>query len=352
MPLAARGRYITLLQGFCPLCFRGRIGESNGERFLADDPRVDQDQLCHSKKLNGIPPLDFKSMGGACLDGDMCNVNCLVCGKAVFRGGSGAYKLFRHMIQPEQDERVPKAMRAFDEIGNGVRFREALKAHDAVMVDNWDTPIHRACSYPAPCKCVLPLDCTVCKRHRAREDFRWSKQAASYKAECESSKVMVEDCAPMLDTLSGSRDDPAKGAAGAPGSSWSGFKVKGAVITGKLPVLKEEEVSPLCAPLLPKPKVASKKPIPLPPGNRTLDAWMACPREPAPALLDVSCPGFDFYQHSRAFDESKHGYVATKDGVYYRFPDGRFVKAYSSVSTIVEGGVLVPSGSDTIMQAP
>lgn len=352
MPLGANGKYVTLLQNFCPLCFRGRIGHSNGTRYTIDNPRINQEQLHHSKKFNGIPPLDFKCMGEVCEDGDACNVICLVCGKPVFSGGSGAYRLFKHMIQPDEVARGPKAIKAFDEIGNGIRFREALKANNAVLAETWDTPIHRECAYVAPCKCILPLDCTTCKKHRKREDFQWGKQTASYKADTGRAEGMEEEQGydPVDHALPSGGSRGACGATGGMGSSWSSGSSKGAVFTSPLPLDKEtlETSLPVLASIKQKP--AQKKVVPLAPGFRTLDKWMAPPCPPPPAVLDATCPTFSLKEHSRAFDVSSHGYVAMKDGIYYRFPDGRTVKTYSGVSTITDVGALIPSGSDTVMR--
>ena len=104
-----------------------------------------------------------------------------------------------------------------------------------------------------------------------------------------------------------------------------------------LPVSKEEEEVHAPPPSRPPPP-KRRKPLAKDEGQKRLDPWMKRDDERPEARLRP----FDLRDHERSFDPMVHGYVLKKNEMFYRYPDGRFLRVMSGVNTLTSDGQLLP----------
>lgn len=150
---------ICLLQHFCPLCFKGKIGVSSGIRVPVGSPLIDEVQAMHAAKGNGLCPLDFRNPGEFCSNSLLCKMNCLVCGEAMMDGTEPDFELFLDFMNDPTTEIT--TMFSIDDV---------MKTRRLAWTEQWNTPIHRACSKKTVCKCVVAIGTTVCPTHFTRLD--------------------------------------------------------------------------------------------------------------------------------------------------------------------------------------
>jgi len=331
-----------ILSSFCPMCFKTRIGEGNAERVRLDSPRIDKDQFRHSKKGNGIPVLDLDYPGDICQHCETCAVRCLVCGQAVLEGGSPEYRVFRKVLEQgdTQANKAPKTLQAFDQIRTREKVRAALASHQAVLVGSWAMPVHRRCAQARACGCMVPLAAESCPCEKPR-----------FCAMDDEPDEPMQALAPRpTRTVAPVQHAPREKGLGAEGTlgraiaGWGG--AKGAVLTVSIDVVREPIETDCMLPAK-KPKPAPRPaPKPVPQGVRRLDAWVQPREAPVAAGLLRPVGTFSVREHLRAFDIERHGYALTKDGLSYRFPDGRFVRVSAGVNTLDDGGLLTPSANN------
>jgi len=60
------------------------------------------------------------------------------------------------------------------------------------------------------------------------------------------------------------------------------------------------------------------------------------------ARPDPAQRAFSVREHQRGFDPLVHGYVLKHNEMYYRYPDGRFLRVFSGVNTLTDDGQLLP----------
>jgi hypothetical protein len=341
---ARKDQHVMILSWYCPMCFKTRLGEASADRVRLDSPRIDKDQLRHSRAgASRIPVLDLSCPGDICPHRETCGVNCLVCGQSVFDGESPEYQVFRKVLEQGDTEskKGPKTLRAFEQICIREKVREALASKQAVMVGDWAMPVHGRCSQKRACGCVMPLGAESCPCKRPRFSVREPSPTPVQAGK------RPEPCAAPVKPK-GEPREKTRGAEGVLVSSGvssgvGAIKGRGAVLTASVEIVRESGGGELCMPpVLKKPKPAPAKAAkPLPTGMRKLDGWML------PVAMPASAPSaaFSVREHLRRFDPDVHGYVLTKEGMCYRFPDGRFVRVYAGVNALHEDGTLTPCAS-------
>lgn len=153
---------VCLLQQYCPFCFKGTIGVSCGLYVTKESRLIDQVQVLHSARGNGLPPLDLASPGDFCENHELCKLTCLVCGKATIDGADPEFGLFLDFFGG--DEEQPMTLK--------YEINQVMEQNELVWTDQWDTPVHQACSKKIACKCVVPVGATTCRTHAPRMPAR------------------------------------------------------------------------------------------------------------------------------------------------------------------------------------
>ena len=145
-----------LVCDFCPLCCKG------GSAALDAAPRTaDPVQRYWVGRGNGLRVLDLGAAGDTCEDRRFCQITCLVCGGPVVHGEDGRdFELFRDVVNGDAG-------------GDARRMHSILLRRRATMVENWDTPVHRACAFTsARCDCVLARESAFCPTHETEQYAR------------------------------------------------------------------------------------------------------------------------------------------------------------------------------------
>jgi hypothetical protein len=147
---------VCLLQHYCPFCFKGKIGVAGGLCVAKGSLLIDEVQVLHSAKGNGLRPLDLKSPGEFCVNPALCRLVCLVCGKTTVDGEDTEFETFLEFFGGEDDHPLTTKY----------EIHEAMETHGLVWTEQWDTPVHKHCSKKMACKCVVPIGATVCPVHK------------------------------------------------------------------------------------------------------------------------------------------------------------------------------------------
>jgi len=344
---------VCLLHGFCPLCFQDKVGVTNRERVDHKHPRVDQLQLLHCRKPNSLMPLDMERPGELCEEPRTCRVACLVCGLPVFRGGTDEYTVFRTHFEeggPQEGEGRGAAMEG---VIRRNEMRQILREGEAVMTDYWHTPVHKRCAFKAPkCGCWMPLEAKECLTHRKMTPFTRAAKPAPAPPPAPVVKPVAKPAppappaqpvvvrapvpiAPPSQPEQPQEDEQPPDARQRPAG-------KGAVFVTDLPVSRDTEEPPPSRPLPPSRPMAQpqkrKTPAAPPEPAARLDGWV---RREAPRPSTGLRP-FDLREHERSFDPLVHGYVRKQNEMYYRYPDGRFLRVFSGVNKLTSDGQLLP----------
>lgn len=320
---------VSLLQGFCPLCFKGRIGHSRGIKVQHNSHKIDRIQAMHSKAGNGLPLLDLDSdadLEDYCANPLLCSVKCLVCSKAIIHGDDPAYEMIRNTCQGEDPD-----------ICSWFEIDQALTDNGAAWTEQWNTPVHKKCARKGRCKCWIPLGATECKKHKPRPLIplppRPSTAQPAVKPPPPPQRVTLD-----IRVMS-------KGTA-----SWLAGMCGPASCTAS----NTHDERPLATPAparnqhkKPKPPAAKPNKNLLLAGSKCqkLDAWATAPQHSRPAQAGgpVTRGAFSLTMHSRSFDDRLHGYTRNGKGMFYVFPDGRREQVYSCVNIIKDDGTLMPS---------
>lgn len=329
-PMGWRG--VNLLQGFCPFCFKGKIGKSSGRRVPPTSRLIDEVQALHARRGNGLCVLDLKSPGDFCANPSLCKLVCLVCGKATVDGEEPAFEVFRNACCEDVDD-LDRPSR--------YEVQEAMDEHDLVWTDQWDTPVHARCAKKAPCKCVVPLGATECFTHKRR--LVPKRLPAAPPAPVPSMPQIVKP--------SSDRARPA------------GKVVLGTATWLKPPTLTSKTYEsgassgaaqakkPAARPAQPARKPNLKMEAAAKTCSYKINAWAVSRMERGGPGTDGAKPGdaggtsakFNFSKHQDEYDpyNPNHGYRLRNGAWTYAFPDGRVVPA-GSVNEITPDGELIP----------
>lgn len=155
----SKGGVVCLLQHYCPFCFKGRPGVSCGIKVKKGSPLIDEVQAMHAANRNGLTPLDFRHPGDFCSNPALCKMVCLVCGQTMIDGEDPEFELFLNVFGGySSDEEI--------DVATNYEVKDRMSALGLVWTKQWDTPIHKACSKKAVCKCVVALGTTTCPVHQ------------------------------------------------------------------------------------------------------------------------------------------------------------------------------------------
>ena len=129
----------------------------------------------------GTNVLDLSQAGDTCKDRRFCQLTCLVCGGPVVHGEDGRdFELFRDVVNG-------------DAAGDGRRMHSILQRRQATMVENWDTPVHKACAIASSrCECVLARESVFCPTHeQAKYALCPTHEQAQYKMDDKEMEALV-----------------------------------------------------------------------------------------------------------------------------------------------------------------
>jgi hypothetical protein len=311
-------RGVCLLQGFCPFCFKGKIGKSCGKRVAPTSRHIDEVQALHAKKGNGLCVLDLQSPGDFCSNPNLCKLVCLVCGKATVDGEDPAFEIFQNACCEDVDERDRPSR---------YELEDAMDEHELVWTDQWDTPVHAWCAKKAPCKCMVPLGATVCPTHK-RPLVTKRVQAPPVQAMPppvpipHSKKKVVLETATWLKPPSLTSKTYVSGEKPTTG----GPAKTGRMAQTKKPNAKLEAAAQAC--------------------SYKINSWAVSRMEKdssTTGFIPSQKEKFNFSKHQDAYDpyNPDHGYKLRKGVWSYAFPDGRVVPA-GSVNEITPDGELIP----------
>jgi len=348
--MARRRTCKTLLQKYCPFCFKGKVGVSNGVKVPANSLLIDKLQEVHSRNGNGLNLIDFSEPGEFCENKETCQITCLVCGECVISGEDPFYESLVEYCRDPTDS----LLTLFE-------INDEIEKHDATWTDHWDTPIHDRCAVILDCGCCIPKGGDDCKKHKRRkiqkstvEKKEPPNKVKEYIPEqavvefTESSEGVKHPIRPAKPCLVEKRQAP-------PPAPKTTIQVEPRVPTSKAKLSLEFSMKP--SPSKPsilnqkheKPKPLSKRKQKLENELKTndrLDKWMNSSSQPADQVIDTQKKKktkFNMEEHLERFDPMIHGRFWTKNGYIYKFPDGRVVPVSSDVTELTEDGELRPA---------
>ena len=365
---------------FCPLCCKG--GAANLDGSSSFDPL----QRFWVGRGNGLCVLDLSRAGETCEDRRFCQLTCLVCGGPVVHGEDGSdFELFRDVVNG-------------DAAGDGRRMHSILQRRQATMVENWDTPVHKACSIASSrCECVLARESAFCPTHeqaqyarmfprrKAKKPQQRKQTFAQRLATASSSKKTVKAdrfCPAVQQTLFqvvGKPAAPCQKIAPAAPCQKIAPAAESALqpppcrpapqpppcrpapepsrpVSTKQPFQKNSKLVEPCAcsqpRSMPPVRVKPKKVIPAPAGVPLINTLFArAALAPAPTQAAApppgACVGNKVWRKpppslwTEAYDPSKHGFWMVKGQLMYIYADGRRQLA-GAVNGVGADGRLIP----------
>ena len=167
-----------VMHGYCPCCYKGKVGISGTDTVKEDDECIDRDQAMLSRRGNGLPILSMTSPGERCESTVMCKLLCLVCGQSMLDGDEADFEGLIEVL----DELESLHLEFAGEVANcGLEFlarsmekdmrkkaHRALREYGLEWIERWGKPVHSGCSQAAPCECVVPMYAEECAKHGRR----------------------------------------------------------------------------------------------------------------------------------------------------------------------------------------
>ena len=339
------GGGLSLLQHYCPFCFKGKIGVSSGLCVSRGSKLIDEVQALHSRKGNGLCPLDLKSPGEFCDNQELCKLACLVCGEATVHGSDPEFELFLQLFCEETHS-----------ITLRYEINDAMAKYGLAWTETWDTPVHARCCKKTVCKCVVPVGTTVCPVHKRQLD---REPPAMKKDRPPPITIPVFKPAAPPAPAAASHAMPRAPAAGVERASWLPLPT---ATTRAQPVLN---VPPPVVDSTRRGDTGKKRPVPAPKPNANtkralleasagtckfkINDWSNAAvtwegREAPPSgSTGASHDGWSLALHNRTFDPMLHGYREV-NGVYgyRRAPDGKFIPTRATANTLHPDGTMTP----------
>ena len=354
----ARGSHVRLLQGYCPLCFKGRIGFSTSVCFPRGDPCID-DELQGLFGGNGLAMLDLETPGERCEHTKMCRVVCVVCAGSMADGDD--VERFSRLV--DALDRFEEEESELDgELGTGpLQFLAARMQEDAranrqktlrkfglTWLDRLGKPVHLGCAKETPCGCVVDKGAVRCFAHDVR---------------LKSKVVVVTAPAKVATTMMGGESNKKmelesrifKAPEG--GGAWRrAITVKRATWLDPPTKLAAEMTITEPHPTTVQQRIKKARPAAKVKPNVRLEEAAKCTaykinewtsgKEGATQAAGKSDPTvkkrYDMGKHHQDFDMWTHGRFL-RDGLWwYRRPDGVVVAANEGVAYFDEEGQLVP----------
>ena len=352
----ARPGHIRLLQGYCPLCYKGTPGKSGISWVDPKDERVDAEQVGLANGGNGLPPLDLTSPGEPCQHTRMCHLNCLVCGKSMMDGDDDCFepllelledlesKIQEHREQVLAGDQLPILAAAMEKKMRQTR-KKALARYRLAWIDRWGKPVHVRCSKETPCQCVVPAGSAVCLTHRRR----------LHTPRLVTKEVQrVEPVMPAAPVLDAPTPPPVK----APTILSAGVALSKATWLQKPSSMantaSQFRAAPSSAPVHVHKKL---KPAPPKPNPRMEAAAKTCQKitrgswVPQESRREVSTgPAgagpverpYDLADHDRMFVLGEHGRFLKNGAWFFRRPDGVVIDAFEGPAQFTPTGRLIP----------
>lgn len=346
----ARPGSIRLLQGYCPLCYKGTPGKSGVCWVKPDDERIDAEQVALSKGGNGLPQLDLTSPGEPCQHSTMCRLNCLVCGKSMMDGDESGFepllellddlesKAQEHMEQVAAGDQLPILAAAMEKKMKQSR-KKALGRYRLAWIDRWGKPVHARCSKETPCQCVVPVGASICQTHQRRLPTPRPVTKA-----VESVQVSMPIPAPKTVAPAAPSKPPVFSGASLSKATWL-QKPSNIANTASQFRAVAEPVHKKPKPLPPKPnprmEAAAKTCQKLTKGSWVPQEAKTDPR-PSPVLDEHGEKEYDIAAHERMFVMGEHGRFMRNGAWYFRRPDGVVIDAFEGPAQFTKTGRLIP----------
>ena len=320
------GGGLCLLQHYCPFCFKGKIGQSNGLCVSKGSKLVDEVQALHSARGNGLPPLDLKSPGEFCENPALCRLVCLVCGQTTVDGTDDEYGLLQEFFCEESHAITMK-----------YEINDAMTKFGLVWTDLWDTPVHACCSKKTVCKCVVPIGTKVCPVHkRSLEPAKPAMQPTSGKRAAPPPSIVATQSSTRnvreVETGRAAWLPPPSQTTRALGTDvWSEDAAR---------TERKRPVPPKTTPKTQKMEAAARN------CKFKINTWTKAniSWEGRAAALDETRTGWSLARHNAGFDPEFHG-PRVVNGVrgYRRAPDGKFLPTQADVNVLNEDGTITPA---------
>lgn len=365
------------MQGYCPLCYKGRIGVSGTSFVRENDGCLDREQVMLSRRGNGLPLLNMKLPGERCESATMCKLLCLVCGKSMLDGDESDFETLVEVL----DELESRQLEFAAEVENcGLDFlaksmekdmrkksHRALRDYGLAWIEFWQKPVHMACSQTAPCECVLPIMVDACAKHGRRIPQRPTRARARERPK-QTAPVGVKEPVMLAPSSAGSSNIQAKITRRA---TWLPPATDMAVTESQVPApakqaqdhgvssvkrkafgLQKNSSAAAVTTKQPYAHTMRGKMIKAASTCRKLDGWVGgadSTSQQSAASVEVGGGGltssegtYDLRRHNSMFDPFVHG-PFRKDGQYWFLrPDGKAVRAQEGVCEFTEHGELVP----------
>jgi hypothetical protein len=351
------------MQGYCPLCYKGRIGVSGTSFVRENDGCLDKAQAMLSRRGNGLPVLNMESPGERCENATMCKLLCLVCGKSMLDGDEPDFETLVEVLE----ELETRQMEFAGEVANcGLEFlarsmekdmrkksHRALREYGLAWVESWQKPVHAACSQTAPCECVVPIFVDACAKHGRRIPQRPTRARDVRKPK---QKVSVEkEPVTLAPSGAGSSHIQAKITRRA---TWLPPATDMAITESQVPAPKEardhgapsvkrKALAPAAKAKQPYAHTMRGKMIKAASTCRKLDGWagggLESMSQDAAASSEARAGGkYDLGRHNSTYDPFVHGPFRKNGQYWFLRPDGKAVRAQEGVCEFTEQGELIP----------
>ena len=382
------------MHGYCPLCYKGKIGISGTIFVEESDDCLDKDQVMLSRRGNGLPVLNLESPGERCESSVMCKILCLVCGGSMLDGDEPDFESLIEVL----DQLESMQLEFEGEVANcGLDFlaksmekdmrkksHRALREYGLVWIEQWKKPVHHGCFQTAPCECLVPKFAEQCAKHgrrilkrtpvsRPEKEKTRGRQESGGRAP-ESTRTPIE---PANSFITGTHMAPSGAGSGIEARStsratWLAPPSKMAITESHVPTDPSTSHSQVLSrrkaagpPLKTAASLSSntKKPhahtmhgkmLKAASTCRKLDGWVGSKQNTHDSTSHASASSsssagaasnagtYDLHRHNSTYDPFVHG-PFRKDGQYWFLrPDGKAVRAQEGVCEFTKEGDLVP----------
>lgn len=356
----SRPDHVRLMQGYCPLCFKGCPGLSGTAWFRKKDERIDEELL---EMPNGLPLLDLSAPGEPCKHHQMCKMTCLVCGKSMMDGDDPEFHALvdlvedlRSKIEEHREQVMTEPMLAM--LSEAMRKDlkkerdRALRKYSLTWLDRWDRPVHKKCAKETPCQCVVPVCSDICRTHNRRIPTRQKRVLNISSRACDTPKItnIMETKLPQTPQVTIIPAQKPRTSVTLTKATWMKKPSEMAGTSSVYTASPSQTSQPPCK---------KRKPPPIKPNLRLQAAAATCqkmenfardkPGKDSGKTKAVGGPNpeddepeYDLDWHNANFDSWQHGDFWRGGQMWFRRPDGKVIPSFEGVRKFTKTGYLVP----------